>query len=330
MNPSQPTPKRRRTPSLSTEALETRQLMTGGVGNTFAIVPATIANSGGQVSVSFVLDPKLISVPKGKKAIVLGLDVAPDSGSSASPVVKSVTGPGGKVLKVENAVYDKSVKKTTNDGNGNKSSAATVTIPTKDLQAGKAVTYKVNLKGANKKTGDVLLGFYLPGDADGSGVVDAADSNATSYAMGSVAASSSSSASADTSKYGFDIDANRNGKVDKTDLKFVSLNKGVKVLVSPVITANLDPASDSGKADRVTNIQNVTITGTATPGASVTYSEASDKTTPVTTTADAEGNYTIQVRLGDGSNTFKVATKDGFNQKIEGTIAPITYSTSAT
>ena len=330
MNPSQPSPKRRRTPTLAAEGLETRQLMTGGVGNTFAIVPATISKSGGQVSVSFVLDPNLISVPKGKKSIVLGLDVAPDSGSSASPVVKSVTAPGGKVLTVKNAVYDKSVKKGGNDGNGNKSSAVTVTIPTKDLMAGKAQTYKVNIKGANKKTGDMLVGFYIPGDADGNGIVDTADSNATSFAMGSVASSTTSTAAADTSKYDFDIDSNRNGRIDKSDLKFVGQNNGLKVLVSPVITANLDPASDSGTADRVTNIQDITINGTATPGASITYSEASDKTTPVVATADATGNYTINIHLGDGSNTFKVETKDGFNQKIVGTIAPITYSTTAT
>ena len=245
-------------------------------------------------------------------------------------MIKSVSAQRGKNLHVTNASYDKNVKKTANDGNGNKSSAVTVTVPTADLKAGKAITYKVNLKGANNKTGNVLVGFYLPGDADGSGVVDTADSNATSYAMGSVATSTSSTATADTSKYDFDIDANRNGKVDKADLKLVNKNRGVKVLVSPVITANLDPASDSGAADRVTSIQNIRIAGTATPGASVTYSEASDKTTPVTTTADASGNYIIDIKLGDGSNTFKVATRDGFDQKIEGTIAPITYSTTAT
>ncbi|WP_435015714.1 dockerin type I domain-containing protein [Tundrisphaera sp. TA3] len=330
MNTSQPTPKRRRTPTLSAEGLETRQLMTGGVGNTFAIVPATLNKPGGQVSVSFVLDPKLISVPKGKKSIVLGLDVAPDSGSAASPVVKSVTAPGGKVLKVTNAVYDKAVKKGGNDGNGNKSSAVTVTIPTRDLLAGKAQTYKVNVRGANAKTGDMLVGFFIPGDADGNGIVDTADSNATSYAMGAVATSTTSTAAADTSKYDFDIDSNRNGRIDKADLNFVNKNKGLKVLVSPVITANLDPASDSGLADRITNIPDIKINGTATPGASITYSEASDKTTPVTTMADVAGNYTINVRLGEGSNTFKVETRDGFNQKIVGTIAPITYSTTAT
>lgn len=330
MNPSQSTPKRRRTPTLSVSALETRQLMTGGVGNTFAIVPAAINRAGGQVSVSFALDPKLIQVPKGKKTITLGLDVAPDSGSGAQPVVTSVTAPGNKTLPVAAATFDKSVKNGKADGNGNKSSAVTVTIPTKALLAGRTETYKLNIKGANQKTGNVLVGFFLPGDADGNGVVDQADSNATSFAMGAVAASSTSTAATDTSKYDFDIDANRNGKVDKADLKFVALNRGVKVMVSPVITANLDPASDSGKPDRVTNVQNITITGTATPGAAVTYAEASDKTTPATATADAAGNYTVNIRLGDGSNTFKVSTRDGFDQKIEGTIAPITYSTTAT
>lgn len=328
MNPSQPTPKRRRTPILAAEALETRQLMTGGVGNTIAIVPTTINKAGGQVAVSFTLDPKLISVPKGKKSFVLGLDVAPDSGSKAAPVIKAVTA-GRQALKVENAVYDKKVQKATNDGNGNRSSATTVTIPTKDLQAGKPVTYKVKIAAAGKTTGDVLVGFFLPGDADGSGVVDQADRNATNYAMGSVATSKANAAAA-TSNYDFDIDANRNGRIEKADLKFVNKNMGVKIFVSPVITANLDGLSDSGQPDRITNIREVGISGTVTPGASVTYSEASDKTVPVTTVADAAGNYSVKIALGDGSNTFKVSTSDGFGQKIVGTIAPITYSTNAT
>ncbi len=43
-------------------------------------------------------------------------------------------------------------------------------------------------------------------------------------------------------------------------------------------------------------------------------------------TADATGNYSIMVPLGNGSNTFKVTTSDAFGQSITGEISPVTWS----
>src|SRR3954447_22256106 len=102
MNPSRPNPRRPRTPSLAPEVLEGRELMTGGVGNTFAIIPAKIATAGGRTAIHFNLDPKLFTDP-GNKPFVLGIDVAANQGSTANPVVRSVTGPTGRTLSVNHA-----------------------------------------------------------------------------------------------------------------------------------------------------------------------------------------------------------------------------------
>jgi hypothetical protein len=49
------------------------------------------------------------------------------------------------------------------------------------------------------------------------------------------------------------------------------------------------------------------------------------KTPPVSTQADATGNYTVTASLADGSNLFRVNATDAFGQTISGLLAPVTY-----
>ena len=46
MNPTQSSKRRRRNLQLGAEALESRELLTGGAGNTFAIIPGAITTDG--------------------------------------------------------------------------------------------------------------------------------------------------------------------------------------------------------------------------------------------------------------------------------------------
>ena len=86
MNPSNPKARRTRSATLSTETLEKREMMTGGVGDTFAILPSTIKTANGHTTVSFALDPKLFTdTKKGNKSFVLGIDVASASSGQPSP-----------------------------------------------------------------------------------------------------------------------------------------------------------------------------------------------------------------------------------------------------
>ena len=129
-----------------------------------------------------------------------------------------------------------------------------------------------------------------------------------------------------SSNYAFDADANRDGKISLVDAQAASVNLGATTKVSPVVTVNLDPATDGPLNDRITNFKTVHFTGTTTPNATVTFAEINKNSPGATTTADASGNYSIMVPLGNGSNTFNVTTKDAFGQSISGQIAPVTYT----
>ena len=318
MNSSRPD-RKPRTPSLKAEALETRQMLTGGVGSTFAILPATISKAGGQVSVSFTLNPTLFTSP-GNKPFILGLDVAPGTGSKINPSIKSVTTPTGQTLNVTHAAFDQSVKRTGVQGSTTQSSAALVTIPGLQAKTAKSFTYKVNVTGLQQTSGSILVGFYLPGDADGNGTVNQSDLNAIRYGL-------NTSASDTTGKYSFDADSNRTGMINNQDLAIATKNLGVSTTVSPVISANVTPSQMVDPKARITNSNKVTITGTATPGATITYSETG--IVPLNIVADKTGAYTADLPLLTGINSYNVATSDAFNQKISGSINTITYTPPA-
>jgi len=315
MNPSQTNPRRPRTPKLAAEVLEDRELMTGGVGSTFAIIPATIKSPGGHAIISFTLNSKLFTDP-GNKPFVLGIDAAPNQGSTALPIVRSVRTPTGKVLPAVHAPFDPKVTRTGAQAASHASSAGLVTIPGLEPKTAKSFTYKVNVDGLNKTSGSILIGFYLPGDAGGAGVVNQADLNAIKYGMNMTANDT-------TGKYTFDADVNRNGRINQQDLAIAQKNLGVGTKVSPVISANLDPSSVTDAKNRVTNSPTVHITGTATPGAVVAYALPNGVSTPAI--ADATGKYDLRLNLIPGVNTFNVVATDAFNQKITGSIATITY-----
>jgi hypothetical protein len=319
MKPSRPT-RRPRTPSLAAERLEAREMLTGGVGSTFAIIPATIAKAGGHVSVSFTMNPSLFTDP-GNKPFVLGLDVAPNSNSQANPTIRSVTTPTGRTLGVTHAVFDPKVTRTGVQGASALSSAALVTIPGLQPKTAKSFTYKVNVDGLHQTSGSILLGFYLPGDADGSGAVNQADLNAIRYALNTTAADT-------TGKYSFDADTNRDGMINKQDLAVAQKNLGIGTTVSPVISANVAPAEMIDPQHRTTNKPTIAVTGSATPNSVITYTELGQPA--VSTVADKAGNYTVNLHLLTGTNTFSVATSDAFKQVITGSINTITYNPNAT
>ena len=86
-------------------------------------------------------------------------------------------------------------------------------------------TYSVQVQGLGQAGGSFLLGFYLPGDANGDGKVDKTDTQIVRSELGSRAGSA---------RYTFDADANRDGRIAKIDLAYVKQNQGVAVTVSPV------------------------------------------------------------------------------------------------
>jgi hypothetical protein len=109
------------------------------------------------------------------------------------------------------------------------------------------------------------------------------------------------------------------------DVQLARRNVGLSTTITPVVSANLNPISDSGVPDRITVYQDVIIDGTAAPGATITFSEIDKKTSDVTTTVGADGTYTVTLHLAEGKNTFHVTYVDAFGQVITGNIADLTY-----
>src|SRR4051812_33182042 len=95
MNSSNPKPRRRAEAKPSAEALETRSLLTGGGGNTFALLPATIAQAGGSIVLPFAIDPASFTLPHGR--VVLGVDAATPNGSTIKPDIKAIVSQSGAV-----------------------------------------------------------------------------------------------------------------------------------------------------------------------------------------------------------------------------------------
>ena len=317
MNPSNPKSRRHLNAQPKTESLESRELLTAGAGDTFAIVPGTVAKSNQPADVKFTLDTSHFTFVNGRGHI--GIDVATPTGSSLSPKILSISpaSKGALPATLTRAVYDPTVKRT-NTSSGPMTSAVVARVGISSLSPPSSVSYTAKVTGTSGTTGGFLLGYYLPGDANGDGKVDKTDLAIVKSELGAKAGTANS-------KYTFDADANRDGKITMADVTLTKQNLGMSTTVSPVVSANLDPSSTNGSQTRVTTNQNVKFTGTATPGAAVKYTEVTGMTAPVATTADSKGNYTLVIPLGVGANTFNVSTQDAFGQSINGTIAPVTY-----
>jgi hypothetical protein len=314
MNESREQQRNRRKPLLAVDALEDRRVLSAGMGSTFAIVPGTIAESG-QTSTSEVRLDTTHFTPGARGRIVLGIDVAADPGSTVKPEVVAVRAANGRNMGFQRSMYSQTIVKSQGLLSPRSSAVTATLMAPREGQA--PASYKVEVRGMTSANGAYLLGFYLPGDVDGDGTVSREDI--------SKIASSFGKASTDDG-YQFDADANRDGKIDMRDVRMAGQNVGARTIISPVTSVNLDPASDTGISDRVTNQRVVKFKGTASPNAQIAFVEAEGKSPGGTTTVGADGSYTIDVQLGDGSNTFKVTAADAFGQVISGSIAAVTYS----
>jgi hypothetical protein len=314
MNPSNPKSRRHREVRPAPEALETRSLLTGGAGSTFAVLPGVVAKTGDLTAVKFTIDPKDFHLPAGKMS--LGIDVAPDPTSGLTPQIVGVVSSEGRLVPTSRSIYDRKLS-SPQATPGKPTSAVLTTVKLDPAKPTAPVSYVVDVRGLSGTTGKFLLGFYLPGDANGDGKVDQTDITAIKAAMGAVGGSS---------KYSFDADANRNGRVSATDLRTAMMNQGVSTDISPVVSANLDANGMLDVTQRTTRNPSATFSGTASPGASVKFTEVNGLVKPVSTTVNATGSYSITVPLAVGSNTFQVATADSFGQTISGTLSPVNYS----
>ena len=181
--------------------------MTGGTGDTFAIIRGTVTPRRGQpTAVKFTIDPTHFTLAQGQ-VHARDRHRRRASGSTVKPQIVSVNNPNGKNV----------------DPTHSRTGSAAPGLPSGTVPAGSAttavlapvqfdhknpngsVTYTVNVKGLSNTSGQFLLGFYLPGDANGDGKVDTTDVAATKAELG---------VTASNANYTFDADANRDGRIN--------------------------------------------------------------------------------------------------------------------
>ena len=321
MYPIQHSKRRSRAYRFSAESLESRELLTGGAGDTFAVVPAAITTAGQTTTVKFTIDGSHWTIPKN--TLALGIDVVANTGSTVQPLIGSVNNPNGtRVSPMFHSIYDPKLLKA-----GQTSGIDTTAVLTElHLKRGwqtSPQTFSVTVSGMNKTTGSFLLGFYLPGDANGDGVVDKTDVKTVKSEMGAHSITTGT-------KYTFDADANRDGHITSLDLKYTNMNLGVKTTISPVVSANIDQSTDPLLTSGTTTNDYVIFTGAATPSASLSFQDAAaPSAAPVGTTADnSTGDYSVTLPLVSGSNTYQITSLDAFGQSIQGSLAAVNYQTN--
>lgn len=295
------------------EALEQRSLLTGGAGSIFALVPGAVPAAGAVASHTFTLDAQHFQA-RGRSA-VLGIDIAAASGSTLQPRISSVANGSGKALLIS---YPRGgVLQAKSPGTAPKVTNGAVLVPVEvPTGAGRRISMSTHVMGESNTSGNYILGYFLPGDANGDGKVTQTDLQAVQKAIGAIVGDSN---------YSLDVDTNRDGRVGLNDVQTARKNLGVTTTITPVVSANLNPISDSGVPDRITVYRDVIIEGQGTPGATITFSEVNRKTSDGTATVGSDGNYSVTLKLAEGKNTFRVTYVDPFGQVIAGNIADLTY-----
>jgi Dockerin type I domain len=322
MNLTQKVRRTRQRLCLAPEVLEDRVVLSAGQGSTFAIMPGSITTPGTTSSVKFTMSSAMFATAKKNGNILLGIDIAAATATSSSttstlkPKIVSVENAQGKPIAIEHATYNAKVAKANKLG---ETQSSAVLVNLKVPRGTDTANYTVQIEGLQGTTGTYLVGYYLPGDIAGSGQVTQADLKTIKEDKGMTA---------ENSNYNFDADVNRDGVINGQDLKLAKEDIGSSTAVSPVVSVNLDPASNP-ELDGTTPFSSVVYEGNATPGATITFL---DQATGVKTTGTAvakTGVYNITVPLATGSNTFTVTTNDAFGQSITGAITPVVYSPSA-
>ena len=107
MNPSRPNRKRRTASPFAPELLETRQMLTGGVGSTFAIIPGHDLQ-GERPGLGLVQpQPGLLHRP-GQQAVSARIWTSPRDEFDGQPVITSVVTPDGQGrCRSAHAAYDR-------------------------------------------------------------------------------------------------------------------------------------------------------------------------------------------------------------------------------
>jgi len=193
-------------PLFAIEPLEQRVMLSGAVpSNVFAQIDETIDDPADRPQVVITVSPDDFTLAGG--STLVGFHARASDGSNLNPGITQVrtnTGsPVKRVLKRSNSA-------------GTKDSLTIAKLSQGD--------YSLALHGQNRTTGDVQVQLYLVGDANGDRIVDNTD---TALIRGLLGTKSSDA------NYVVEADADRNGKINKRDLRWAKRNLGDEVTLQP-------------------------------------------------------------------------------------------------
>jgi hypothetical protein len=199
------------------EPLESRELLTGG-HDSFSIVSGLIDKPGGTAAIPITIDAAHFTLPR--HTMTLGVDVTPDPGSGLKPLISSVDDPSGNLIpQTFSSIYNPHLSHYA-VASGQATRAVLTPVSSFPSGPNKPATYVVNVTAQGNTSGAFHLDFYLPGDANGDGVVNQADLKLTRQLNGTRVGDPS---------YDVNADVNRDGRIGKIDVSYVEQNMGVRV-----------------------------------------------------------------------------------------------------
>jgi hypothetical protein len=295
-------PRSRRRRLEAPEALEAR-LALSGFGplprNTIAVAPGAVTRPGATAEVTTAVAPR--NLTPHKRSTIIGLSAIPQPGGGLRPAISGASGADGAVAVQPGA-----------PGQGPARPAARAYA--RVAQAGPLT---MQVRGQRGTTGAFLGATDLPGDLDGDGKVDLADSKLFQSAYLTTPLDAF---------YNPAADANHNGFVGMGDAKFLVRNIPPH---SPNIPLRLDlslapgqyaPGTPYETSGAVTRLTKVTVIGRTTPG-SIVFADSGlgDYTfTGPAIAADADGYFSLEVTLDPRDNLHNTEYKviDPFGNTI--------------
>ena len=120
--------------------------------------------------------------------MTLGIDVVPDAATDFKPQISSVEDPSGRAIRgTTRAIFNPGVERNRDTGDPRSSAMLVPLTIRRGATPATSSTFTVKVTARRTRPAKFLLGFYLPGDANGDGVVDETDVKAVRSALGSTA-----------------------------------------------------------------------------------------------------------------------------------------------
>ena len=270
------------------EALEIRlQLSLAVPANSIGTSAGSVSQPGGVSSASVTVAPQNLTA--SKRVTLVGIFVAPESGSTLAPHIVGVKESTGQLLSIKQG-------RPFVAGRDDGQAAAFVKVN----QPGPLT---VLVTGGNHTTGTYSLDVTLVGDINGDGTVSVNDLAPFAEAYGQ---------SAGSSKYNAAADFNQDGIVNQIDAKALEKNMPLPPknpalkLVMALTWADQAHYGTPTNHGGSTSKQDVTIIGKTVPGSIVIQDGTSGyyKWTGPAYATNSEGYFTATEKLTQGINTF--------------------------